>query len=152
MDSCDIIRELTMVYEDFIEISCKALPEIVCVILGHLPIVTQVKRDTFLYYPRSKGTPSYTISGQKGHLPCSVFQTPLRRVICLSMFIYIKKLSLRMEISSHTSSLVIWRCGEKCSFESEVGSVLGKHWASTTCPKSSKNILLGFSSLFLACV
>lgn len=57
-----------MVYEDFIEISCKALPEIVCYIgrtsysnpgqTGHLSILPQVKRDTFLYYLRSKGTPS----------------------------------------------------------------------------------------------
>lgn len=63
-----------MVYEDFIEISCKALPEIVCYIgtpsysnpgqTGHLSILPQVKRDTFLYYLMSKRDTFLVLSSQ----------------------------------------------------------------------------------------
>ncbi len=76
------------------------------VILGHLPIVTQVKRDTFLYHLRSKGTPSYTISGQKGHLPCSVSPAPQMCHLSLNVT-YIRKLSLRMEKYLHTHQVLL---------------------------------------------
>jgi hypothetical protein len=95
-----------MVYEDFIEISCKALPEIVCYIgtpsysnpgqTGHLSIPSQVKRDTFLYHLRSKGTPS-------------LFCLPRPSDVSFVSQCYLyKKIELKNgEISSHASSFVI---------------------------------------------
>ncbi len=100
------------------------------------------------------GTPSYSNPGQTGHLSILshvkrdtflVLSSP-HPLMChssLKAYLYTKIELENGEISSSTSSsFAIWPCSEKVQFWKWSWQGSGKHWASRTCPKNSKNILL----------